>query len=168
MGKLHLKVSKNRLCSLSPFLPMTPSCWTTWRLHSPSEKSSQEIIQTHLKQHASLGMGIRSLLEKDRHVSKHYHFKGEQAYLALQSLIQKEKTNQMCFETHLLLEPRQTRADLMLKTSILTCTIQPASHLSKSWSAGLLFWNSLACTSNQSLATETRQPQLIPEPAPTL
>lgn len=132
MGKLHLKVSKNRLCSLSPFLPTTPNWWTTWRLDSPSEKSSQGTIQTYPTQHTSLGMGICSLHEQDRHMSKHYHFKGEQAYLALQSLIQKEKTNQMCFETHLLLELRQTRADLMSKTSVLTCTIQLASHFSKS------------------------------------
>lgn len=50
--------------------------------------------------------------------------KGERAFL--QSLIQKEKTNQMCFETCLLLELRQTRVDMTLKTSILICTMYNA------------------------------------------
>lgn len=122
----NLKVSKNRLCSLSPFLATTPNCWTTRRSLSPSGEGSQGTATPHLTQHTSLGMGTRSPPEPDGHTSNHHHFKGEHAYLALQSLIQKEKTNQVCFESCLLLEVRQTRVDLTLKTSILTCTMYAA------------------------------------------
>ena len=122
----NLKVSKNRLCSLSPFLATTPNCWTTWRPPSPSGEGGRGTATPHPTQHASLGTGTRSPPKQDGHVSNHHHFKGECAYPALQSLIQKEKTNQMCFETCLLLELRQRRVDLMLKTSTLTCTMYTA------------------------------------------
>lgn len=113
----NLKASKNRLCSLSPFLATTPNCWTTWWPFSPSREGGQAL---HPRQRASRGTGTPFPPKQHGHASNHHRFKGERACLALQSLIQKERTNQTCFETCLLLELRQTRVDLTLKTSILT------------------------------------------------
>lgn len=96
----------------------------------------------------SSGHGAHPPAKQDRHVSNHHHFKGECAYLAFLNLIQKEKTNQKCFETCLLLELMQMRVDMTLKASALTCTIYNAviSNLSLTSAKAALF-HSLLCSS---------------------
>lgn len=120
----HLKVNKNRLCSLSPFPTATPNCWTTWRPLSPSGEGPLHPIPCSIPLWARLHVLHINKMGTCQIVGTS---KGERAYLAfLQSLIQKEKTNQMCFETCLLLELRQPRVDLTLKTSMLICTTHNA------------------------------------------
>lgn len=99
------------------------------------------------RQHASPGTGTPSPPKQDGHVSSHHHFKGERAYLALQSLIQKEETNQMCFETCLWLERRQTRVDLAPKTSILTCTMYTAAIFNPPLASAKALSDPLVCSS---------------------
>lgn len=116
----NLKVSKNRLCSLSPFPATTPNFWTTWRSLSPSGDGDWQ-TNTHTPLWAPIHVlhlnktGTRQIITAS---------KGKRAYLALQSLIQEEK-NLIGFSC-LLLELRQTRVDLTLKTSVLTCTTYSA------------------------------------------
>lgn len=110
-----------------PSWPPHPAAGQPLRPVSPLGEGGRRTATPHpMQQHASLVTGTCSPPKQDRHASNHHHFKGERAYLALQSLIQKEKNNQVSFETCLLLELRQTRVDLTLKTSILTCTMYTA------------------------------------------
>lgn len=139
------KVSKNRLCSLSPFLATTPSCQTTWRTLSPP--GTEGLPHPSPGSTPSPGTGTPSPPKQDGHVSSHHHFKGERAYLALQSLIQKEETNQMCFETCLWLERRQTRVDLVPKTSILTCTMYTAAISNPPLASAKALSDPLVCSS---------------------
>lgn len=150
----NLKVSKNRLCCLPPLLVTTHSHWTTPRPVSPSGEGGQGTATPHPTQHTSLGMGTCSPPKQDGHASNHHHFKGERAYLALQSLIQKDKNNQMCFETCLLPELRQTRVDLTLKLpywpeqcvlQLLPTCLAPQQRL---LSNSLLCWSSPSYISN--------------------
>lgn len=93
----NLKVSENRLCSLSPFPATTPNFWTTWRPLSPSGDGDWE---TNTHTHASLGTRTRSPPKQDGHATNHHRFKGETCLPGTSELNSKgKKPNWICLFT---------------------------------------------------------------------
>lgn len=120
------------------------------------------------------GYGAHPSPKQDRHVSSHHRFKEECAHLAFLNLIQKEKTNEKCFETCLLLELMQMRVDMTLKASALTCTTYtaaisnlPLTSAKAALSSSALLLEICSPVSVTNHWPKTRQLQFIPEPAQT-